>query len=240
MKYNKYKILIVISVIVLSLFVVATFLPITEGYDVRKNTLKAVPPPFTGADKETIELYNQLKTKRTEITDLGTALKPIIREIASYKFTKKPKAYRDAKKSDRDTRQKNINTKVAAYHGFLQMYINGMNIAQNQSRSGSGPGSPGSIENAAPHYPLYKFKGCWTHGHDIAYPILDSRLVFGNVKNMEECVERNSKLGMPTAAYDGTNICMGGMFDYKPKTAAKCVNTYPNGKSWLVYSKSAM
>ena len=65
-------------------------------------------------------------------------------------------------------------------------------------------------------------------------------VLFGNVKTMQECVGKNSLLGVPTAAYDGKNICMGGMFDYKTKTSAKCVDTYPNGKSLLVYSKSAM
>jgi hypothetical protein len=241
MKYSKYKILIFISVIVLSLFVVASFLPISEGFNVMRDKLNPLPPPPGPNDEKGFtDMYNLLKAKSKEIANLRPPIKAIIQEMKSNQFKKKTKAYRDAKKADLDSRRKAIKTKVANYNAYRQWYINAMNRSQTQLRSGRGPGSPGSIENAAPRYPLYKFKGCWTYGHDVTYPVLDSRMVFANVKNMEECVGKNSLLGVPTAAYDGKNICMGGMFDYKTKTSAKCVDTYPNGKSWLVYSKSAL
>lgn len=240
MKYNKYKILIGIASIVLCLFVVVTFLPITEGYDVYKDKPKAFTKPYQNADTGIQRAYSDLTNMRKSINDLAKKIRSLNEEIKSKKFKTKSPAYRDATVKDRDKTQKDIDFKVTQYNAGIQLYTNMLVRSQNaMNSSGSGPGAPGSIENAAPHYPLYKFKGCWTYGHDVAYPVVN-RLVFGNVKTMNECVGKSSNLGMPTAAYDGKNICMGGMFDYKSKTSAKCVDTYPNGKSWLVYSKSAI
>ena len=90
-------------------------------------------------------------------------------------------------------------------------------------------------ENAAPNYPNYKFKGCWTYGNDTAYPIL-TKTIAQNVTSMDDCVGKASNLGLSSAAYDGSNICFGGGSEYSTNTPVKCKHTYHKGKSWLVYS----
>ncbi len=99
------------------------------------------------------------------------------------------------------------------------------------------PPAPGSnITNAAPHYPKYKYKGCWTHGHDTTYPIVN-QMLFKDTPNMNNCVKKISELGLSVAAYDGNGICMGGDKEYQTQTSTDCSGTYPKKKSWLVYSK---
>ena len=92
-----------------------------------------------------------------------------------------------------------------------------------------------SLENVAPNYPNYKFKGCWTYGNDTAYPIL-TKTIAQNVTSMDDCVGKASNLGLSSAAYDGSNLCFGGGSEYSTNNRAKCKHTYPKGKSWLVYS----
>jgi hypothetical protein len=93
-----------------------------------------------------------------------------------------------------------------------------------------------SIQEAAPNYPEYKFKGCWTYGNDTQYPILN-KMVASNIPNMSDCVRKVSQIGLQSAAYDGKNLCIGGGSEYTQTTPINCDNTYTKDKSWLVYSK---
>jgi len=93
------------------------------------------------------------------------------------------------------------------------------------------------VQDAAPNYPDYKFKGCWASGNNTEYPIL-TQMVIPNVFNMNDCVQSISRAGLQTAAYDGKNLCLGGGPEYAEYTSYKCEDTYKKGNSWLVYSKS--
>jgi hypothetical protein len=94
-----------------------------------------------------------------------------------------------------------------------------------------------SIQDAAPTYPDYKYKGCWSSGNDTQYPIL-TKMVVSNIFNMDDCVGKISQAGLKSVAYDGKNICTGGGEEYSEYTHAKCDSTHSQGKSWLVYSKN--
>ena len=81
-----------------------------------------------------------------------------------------------------------------------------------------------AIQDAAPNYPNYKYRGCWTYGHDTSYPIL-SKMVVNKIPNMNECVGRVSQQGLKTAAYDGKNLCFGGGSEYSTNTSVNCEQT---------------
>ena len=93
------------------------------------------------------------------------------------------------------------------------------------------------IQDSAPDYPNYTFKGCWSSGNNTMYPILN-KMVIPNVFNMNDCVKSISRAGLQSAAYDGKNLCFGGGSNYTEYTSSKCDDTYTKGKSWLVYSKN--
>jgi len=91
------------------------------------------------------------------------------------------------------------------------------------------------IQNAAPNYPNYKFKGCWRYGQNQSHAVLN-KMVSTKIPTMDECVHRVSKQGLHSAAYDGSGICFGGGSEYATYTPVNCETTYDKGKSWLVYS----
>ena len=94
-----------------------------------------------------------------------------------------------------------------------------------------------NVEDAAPNYPSYKYKGCWSYGNDTQYPIL-SKMVVSNISNMDDCVGKISQVGLPSVAYDGKSLCFGGDNSYSEYNSTNCESTYGQGKSWLVYSKN--
>jgi len=94
-----------------------------------------------------------------------------------------------------------------------------------------------NVEDAAPNYPSYKYKGCWSSGNDTQYPIL-KKMVVSNISNMDDCVGKISQVGLPSVAYDGKSLCFGGDNSYSEYNSTNCESTYGQGKSWLVYSKN--
>lgn len=102
--------------------------------------------------------------------------------------------------------------------------------------AGSGGGTnTESIPDAAPNFPNYKFKGCWTTGHDTSFPVLTD-MYLTDIKSMDECVKRASQMGLSNVGYDGKGKCIAGKQDYTKSTSTQCYNTYKLDKSWLVYS----
>jgi len=110
--------------------------------------------------------------------------------------------------------------------------------AQAQAPAPAPVSSTNWIQNAAPNYPNYKYKGCWIHNNDASYHIL-SGMGTNNIPNMNACVSKISEKGFHSAAYDGKSLCLGGGAEYsiKNNTKVNCDTTYSKGKSWLVYSK---
>ncbi len=144
---------------------------------------------------------------------------------------------------------KNAVTEATAEYKYLMSKITQSTSSGQAPPAGPGGGSGGqsfgagsgggtnteSIPEAAPNFPNYKFKGCWTTGHDTSFPVLTD-MYLTDIKSMDECVKRASQMGLSNVGYDGKGKCIAGKQDYTTSTSTQCYNTYKLDKSWLVYS----